>query len=430
MRMRTQLFGLAAAVTVAAGARASAQTTSDEVRAVVAEALADAKTRTSLLAADGGGAGHDGRFFVASSDGAFRLNIGGFTQFRYFADFRDDDDGAAAIDTFEPGFQNARTRVNFAGTIVDPAWSYKVEGQFSRSTGELGLLDAFVARDLGEGWSVQWGQFKINYAREQTLSPAKYLAVDQSVVNSVFAQTYSQGVQVKHQAESWRVYAGLTDGLRSQNTDFNSPAEADFALHARAEYAFRGPWDRFEDFTSTRGSELAGMLGGAVYYSQSANTGAPTDVDTDYLGYTADLQVEGDGWNIFLAGHGRHMETRGPVGNANEPESDDFGAVVQGGVRITDTTELYARWDAVFLDDDATSGPPDDDNDFHFLTFGVNEYFAGHAAKFSADVVWSLNETTNLSRTAIGGFPNTWIGLLGSPTENEVVVRLQFQLMF
>src|SRR5439155_5453186 len=63
------------------------QSNADETRAIVAEMLADAQTRTSLLAA--GGAGHDGQFYLASPDGSFRLNVGGQIQFRYILDFRD-----------------------------------------------------------------------------------------------------------------------------------------------------------------------------------------------------------------------------------------------------------------------------------------------------------------------------------------------------
>ena len=73
-----------------------AQDNSDQIRATVAEMLADAETRTSLLSA--GDAGHDGGFFLAG-DG-FKLSIGGNVQFRYMANFRDD---RAGQDDFESG---------------------------------------------------------------------------------------------------------------------------------------------------------------------------------------------------------------------------------------------------------------------------------------------------------------------------------------
>ncbi|TVQ55126.1 MAG: hypothetical protein EA377_04050, partial [Phycisphaerales bacterium] len=53
----------------------------NEVRALVHDVLADADTRASLMQS-GMTAGHDGRFFLASSDGNFRMNISGRTQLR------------------------------------------------------------------------------------------------------------------------------------------------------------------------------------------------------------------------------------------------------------------------------------------------------------------------------------------------------------
>src|SRR5688572_27107084 len=71
---------------VLAGA-AHAQTTEGSLER---ELLADAGSRTSFQA--GGTGGHDGKFFVASADGSFRLNVGGQTQFRYNMNSRDVDD--------------------------------------------------------------------------------------------------------------------------------------------------------------------------------------------------------------------------------------------------------------------------------------------------------------------------------------------------
>src|SRR5262245_15113259 len=68
--------------TGAPGARAQAVGGSDEVRAIVAEMLAEAEARSSSLA--GASAGYDaGQFYMASDNGDFRLSISGFLQFRY-----------------------------------------------------------------------------------------------------------------------------------------------------------------------------------------------------------------------------------------------------------------------------------------------------------------------------------------------------------
>jgi hypothetical protein len=419
-----------AGLAVPAGVLAqSSANSSDEVRAIVAEAMADSQSRSSLLAA-GETAGHDKNFFIASNDGAFRLNVGGMIQFRYYANFRDDNSvaGINPGDDFEGGFQTTRTRLNFTGNIINPDWFYRVEAQFEADGGSFTLLDAFAGYNFGDGWSLQWGQFEFAFSREENINPGKYLAVDQSVVNAVFTQGYSQGAQVKYQDDNWRAFAGFSDGLRTANTDINNPAENDFGVNGRLEYKFGGNWAQFEDFTSPPGSDFGALLGGAVWYQQSANTGAPTDVDLDYLGYTLDLALEGDSWNIFGAFHGRHLESRGPVGNSNTPESDDFGGVLQAGWRFSETDEIFARWDGVFLDQDTV--PANSDDNFHFATVGWNHYFAGHAAKFTADVVYSFNQTDGLINSGIGGFPNTGLGLLGSSEDGEAVVRLQFQLLF
>ncbi len=121
-----------------AAASAFAQST-DEVRAVVAEMLADAQSRSSLLA--GGTSGHDAGFFLASDDGAFYLNVNGFLQFRYVADFRDKDKHGRLQpgDDFDSGFQMRRMKIGFAGKVYKD-WSYTVLGNF-------GLDGTFVLQD-------------------------------------------------------------------------------------------------------------------------------------------------------------------------------------------------------------------------------------------------------------------------------------------
>ena len=80
----------------ALGMNASAQTNLDNDRAYAAELLADAGARSSLL--QSGTAGHDGKFFMASGDGNYRLNVSGATQFRYVMNFLDDDSSSSSDD--------------------------------------------------------------------------------------------------------------------------------------------------------------------------------------------------------------------------------------------------------------------------------------------------------------------------------------------
>jgi len=430
---QTKRFVLLAGAALSLGsvnaALAQQSTSPDEVRAVVAEMLSDAESRSSLLA----DAGHDSKGFMISGEG-FTLRVGGQLQFRYLMNFRDDDNtiGARAGDDFEPGFQTRRTKLWFGGNIVNEKWKYYVRGAFDRGDGgSFNLEEAFVNYEFGSGVYAKFGQFKSQFLREENVSSTKQLAVERSVTNEIFNQDYSQGIEMGYKADAWRMSAAFTDGFGSRNTDFTSTAEADWALTGRAEFKLAGAdWDQFDDFTAQQGGKFGALLGVAVHYQDSANSANPGDIDSQYLSYTFDISVEGGGWNAFGAFVGRNQDTRGPVGAGDNDATDDFGAVIQAGVRVAANTEIFGRWDGIFLDEDTVG---DDEDNLHFLTFGVNQYFAGHAAKGTLDVVYALNETGNLvgaSAFSNGGFPSTSTGLLGDSEDGEVVVRLQFQLLF
>lgn len=404
---------------------------SDEVRAIVSEMLADAQNRSSLLA--GGSGGHDGNFFLADDAGNFRLNVSGQIQFRYILGFRDENN---VDDDFTTGFQTRRTKLAFSGHVINPNWTYKVEGAFDDDGGSFNLEDAYIGYNFGNGWRMKMGQFKLPFMREELVSSRYQLAVERSVVNELFNQDRSQGVELRYEQDAWRLMAAFSDGFGSDNSDYpNTAGQADYALTGRLEWKFAGDWKDFEDFTSKPGQAFSGLFGAAIHWQQSPNTNNAADVDLDYLTYTADLSLEGDSWNFFAAFVGSNAEARS---NGTDNDFNDFGVVVQGGYRFAANTELFARWDGVFLDDDRNA--PDDN--VNFLTVGLNQYYAGHAAKATVDFVYCFNEATalagfNPSNSGLGvqgfqngGFPSSGLGLLGDAEDGEIAVRFQFQLLF
>ncbi len=415
-------------------ALAQQQANPDQVRAIVAEMLADAETRSSLLAG-GPGAGHDGRFFLAG-DG-FRLNIGGMLQLRYLLNFRDKNQTSDRED-FQPGFQTPRTKLFFDGNINND-WFYAItvaaEGlesdafatSPSGTAGTFAVSDAYAGYNFGNGWKAQWGQFKLPFLREELVDSRYQLAVERSVMNETFNQDYSQGFQVSYETENWRVATAFSDGFASRNTDFTVDP-ADYAFTGRFEFKFAGGWPNFNDFTSKKGDAFAGMFGVAAHYQDGQNNDAPTNVTVQNLSYTADVSLKGDSWNLYAAAVGRHLRGSGTtIGLGGQRETDDFGGVVQGGFRFTDNTEVFGRWDAVIPDhDNAPVGGPAVKDFYNFLTVGLNQYYAGHAAKATLDLLWALDD--NSSSVILS--PSTRVGLLGQTKANEVVVRLQFQLLF
>ncbi len=435
---------------------------SDEVRAIVSEMLADAENRSSLLAAGGGG--HDGgMFYLADSSGNFRLNVGGQIQFRYYLNFRDDTEvggnsGPNALpnrenDDFESGFQTSNTRLWFTGNIVDPNLYYNVTANFGRDGGDFNLEEAYAGYKWDNGFSFQWGQFVLPFLREKLVAQWYQLAADRSLTDITFDQGYSQGVQLGYAAEEFRAMLAFSDGFRSQNSEFgsvNSTAgnfgftgqggESDWAITARAEIKFAGAWDQFKDFTSMPESQFAAMLGIAGHIEGSANDilvegGDPTDPTDDFEsetrfgGWTVDLSFEGDGWNLYFAGNGAYTDNSS---SSNAPAGfddsiTDYGLVAQGGFFFPDTDwELFARYDGIFADDERPTATNDSDETFSTVTVGTNYYWSGHAAKFTFDVQYFIDNANDGLNTVT----NREIGYLGSGEDGEVTVRFQFQLLF
>jgi hypothetical protein len=417
-----------AALSVSGTAAMAQQSSSDDVRAIVAQMVSDAESRTSLLA--GGDAGHDGRFFIAG-DG-FRLNIGGMLQARYNLNFRGKNDIGASEDDFTHGVQARRTKVSFDGDI-NKDWFFNV--RITSASSGLNYDYAYAGYKFASGCKLQWGQFKLPLLREELVSDSKQLAAERSLVNGIFTQGYSQGIQLSHEYETFRVAFAFSDGLNSSGTDFNArqaaptsmgnilmvSGQGEYALTGRAEFLLSGNWKQFDDFTSAKGSDYGCMIGAAMHWQQSDNTGISTDVDMQTFRYTIDASLEGDSWNLFAAFIGDHAQTRS--GGVSSSDYDDFGVVLQGGWRFAENTEAFLRYEGLFVDKDLISSGK---KNFHFITGGLNQYYAGHAAKATADLVYSLQDTSNLGTI----LPNTNVGLLGQSKSGEVVVRLQFQVLF
>lgn len=464
--MNLQAFaGAAAAFAIATTASAGFQSGSsdDQVRATVAEMLADAEGRTSLL--QSGNAGHDGKnFFLSSSSGDFNLKIKGQIQFRYILNFGDDDPSNPAIpnpraDDVENGFQTRRTKLSFEGNAFDNM-DYRVRFAFDRNGGAAGLEEAWVRYNWDGGWGLRWGQFKLPFLREELVSSSAQLAVERSYTNDIFSQDYSQGIELQYKAEQWAFWFAFSDGFGSRNSEFTSDGaiflgdtttppdgvadangfggfgfvgtgESDFALTARFEFLGGGTWGQFKDFTGMPGDEFGWLIGAALHW-ESVDEGVVTTAagngegDSDFFGWTVDASFEGDGWNIYAAYMGTSTDidfdpgTDPAVDGSSDPV--DHGFVVQGGFFFPDTDwELFGRYDIQIFDDDERAFS---DDNFSTLTFGVNNYIHGHAAKFTADVVYYIDDLNNIRDTDTGS------GRVGGGDDDEWAIRLQFQLLF
>jgi hypothetical protein len=408
------------AFTAAAGNLQAGGLSADEVRALTAEMMADADRASSFASMPGW-------------DAASTVELTGGMQFRYFANFRDeedvDDDGIPANqDDFDSGFQFASTELMFAGTVGDDeVFDYYIQALVG-ADGNFALDDAWIGYRFGNNWTLQMGQIAVPFWRELLIDDVYQLAVDRSLLFANTGPILTQGFSFIYQDDTLRGWLQFSDGIGGQNTSLTDNAttpffnpgggESDYAVTGRLEYKGAGDWRQFDDFTSAPGSEFAWLLGGAAIF-----TGGEPANDNEYTGFgwTADFSVEGDGWNAYAAyvGFYTDVEQDAPL---DDVDFTDHGLLVQGGVFIPDTDwEVFGRWDAIIPD-----GDRDGDDMFNTITAGANYYIHGHAAKFTADVQWSLDAATDNDIVQT----QERFGFLGDDDDNEIAIRAQFQLMF
>lgn len=346
------------------------------------------------------------------------IKIGVQVQARYDLNGRDDDSTALASpdDDLTTGFSIRRAKVEMSAAVTDTVSAQMVIA-FDRSTGEAGLENAFASWDLSDAVELRVGQFKLPFLREELVSSKRQLMAERSSMNETFNQDFSQGVQLGYAADAWRASAAFSDGFGSRNTAFNEADEADYALTARAELRFGdASWAQFDQFTSFRGAAQGGMLGVAGHFESRGDTNPADEDDGDVSSLTADLSWLGDGWNASGAVVYRHSDD-------GADSFSDYGAVVQGGLFVSDQTELFARWSAVFAD----SGRGATGEDYSDLTLGLNRYLVpeSHAAKFTLGVTYSFDATAeSIVQTSTGH------NLLSDSEDGQIGVTAQLQVLF
>lgn len=398
----------------------------EEVKALVKEVLADADTRASLLA-DGLTAGHKDKFFIASEDGTFELNVSGQIQVRYIANFRDGND-TNSLDEDEAGFQIRRTKLTFDGHVGSPKFTYVVQLAADRSGGDVELEKVLIGYELADGLTISGGRDKAPFLREELVSSKYQLAVERSLLNENFTTDWSEGVYAVYASDVWKLHAALTDGTESDGTDFEDD-NTNFAATGRLELLLAGKWAQFRDFSSWQGDDTGLLLGAALNY-ELTETGDPTGGAPDQtlgndsiFGWTADVSFEAGGFNAFAAVVGRYTNAVDGGDSLGQ-----YGILLQAGYMIVpDKVEIFGRYE--WMDMDAPGVPGQEvENSVSIITAGANFYLNKHSAKFSLDVLFALDSLDGFN----GVSTTDGLGILDDTTDEDgqIVVRGQFQLLF
>lgn len=431
----------------------------EEVKSLIREVLADADTRASL--AEGGmTAGHNGKkFFLASEDGGFLMNIEGQIQFRWVYNSRDDAD-TDEVDAHESGFTIRRTKLKFSGHIADPKLHYEVQVEVDRGDNNMVGDVILIGYDLTDDLTIKVGEGKTPFLREEFTSSKRQLAVERSLVNELFTLDVVQGIFLSWDAHaSIKVRGALSDGGKSGDGDGSSRVEilkevfttgeggdfddeadgkdfdddgTDIAITGRIDILLSGSWKQYKDFTSWPGEDLFAYVGGAVHYEVNETGAATSDADNDnFLMWTVDGGVEYKGFSVYAAFVMLHTDYDDSDGS--DPEDyDPWGLVVQAGYNIDlgngDSIEPFVRYEHIDFDDALTDqGSSDETDELDVLTVGVNWYHKKHNAKFTADVVWffdNVSDDFDIGQSGGGGLDDA----LGN--DDQFVVRLQYQLLF
>jgi len=401
-------------------------------RAYASQLRSDAEARSSLL----------------GNTNSANLNIEVMTQFRYMINSRDEQTAGALGDADTTiGFDTPRTQVRISGDITDDMSGLIVfdfgSAENGTAQGTANLLVAQAAWSLNENWALLMGQWHNPVMGSENFAPEHTLAVEKSFTNEFFNVGYTQGVAVAYAGDQFKFVGAFSDGAEYitnysnvSNSAFNAAGENDFGITGRFDWLVEGTWDQFADATSWRGSNYGLKIGAGAHWQTQGdtnNTGAgsgnlPAGHDsTEVTFWTIDAQVEGDGWNAFAqyVGHDVDIEATTNLNYTNH------GFIIQGGLFVSDQVELFGRYDIVMLDDVLVAAGTDDN--YSSFTAGMNYYFVpeSHAAKFTLDAVFAVNESTNLDLIYGGGGSNdpSATGLLGL-SDSEFLLRGQVTLVF
>ena len=459
-----------------------------EIRGIVQDVLADSQSRTSLQDS-GMSAGYKAGegFFLSSADGNFRLNVNGQLQTRWVLNNNPGNiDPRGNGEETSWGFQVRRAKVRFQGNVIDPTWTYQINGAFEgpdaqntvntaggtlnwgpgvpTNGGTFQFQEAFIAKSLDNGITLTFGQFKTPWMREELVDSSQQLAVERSVINEFFNQDRAVGIMASIQEDDWNLALSYNNGQATavnqsaRYTNFsNNPT--DWAFSGRFEWKLSGDWSDFDSFNADNNTEEALMLGVAFMgqkYNQNAgalsgNFPGPVQFavnldGTTVWGITADVSAKFNGFSIFASGVWQNYDPdyAGTLNNNPLPAGfagdsyDPWGIVVQAGYALTSDNngnaewELFARYEegnASF--DSFFTGIPGgfsasftDGGKPSILTIGAN-YFINENVKFTVD--WGINFADQMDLFSQEPSNTGWES---SDDSDQWVLRAQLQLLF
>jgi hypothetical protein len=363
-------------------------------------------------------------FILQSEDGRFLLHPWAYFQFRNVTTYREQSSATVGADT-QNGFEIRRAKLIFDGNVFSKDLTYQFIWGTDRKSGNLQLEDAWARYHFPDTpYAVRAGQIRNPFDHEQIVFGTRLLTVDRSLVDDLFAagEGIVQGVSLGYEQGPIRAEVAFTDGLRSQDTNFQDfpTNSADFGFSGRVEYKASGLWDAYTDFTALYAKEPLLVFGLGMDYTQAGDTGQFTHV--------VDVQYKlPNSLAIYAAYLGRYVQNNsglpgtngGAVGGGETFDTYEPTLRLQAAYALDTHWEPYVRYEYIYFDP-ATLPSTVNHDAVHEVTAGFNYYFYRHRAKISADVIYLPN-----------GCPvsDDGTGVLATDGGDEIVFRAQFQLV-
>ncbi|MFI5377716.1 MAG: hypothetical protein ACHRHE_00300 [Tepidisphaerales bacterium] len=432
-------------------AKQDQQQNSVALAAVADTVLRDAEKRSQLLA--GGGemtAGYEnGRFFIGSSDGNFMLRPWLHMEFRGVANYRQDGKNSVSDDT-ETGFELRRMRLGFDGNLGGQDLTYLFNWATNRGSGSSNVSDSTGAKigtvNNGAGglpvleeafakyhipgtcFYIRAGQMHDPLAHEAIVGSKYEITPERSLQNDIFANvdTFTQGVTfIWDPKAELRFEGGVTDGIRSANTNFqdqpNNSIAYNYGVAARLEYKAMGEWSDYNQITAYGNKKDLLVFGLGVDYSETGSTSCLT--------HAFDVQYGGaNGLFLYASYIGRYTSNTLGLPNAAgvstsfqspaNPGQDTYepSVLFQASYIVAKNWEPYLRYEYMCL----AGTPAGSENTVHEISGGVNYWMHGHNAKITTQLMYLPN-----------GIPidDSSSDVLISNGSHEWVLTTQFQLL-
>jgi hypothetical protein len=359
-------------------------------------------------------AGWDGKFYLSDAEDRFRLNLWAYTQFRYTLNHRENPPPSEPHNEY--GFLIPRTRIFMEGRFAD-RFDFQLRTNID-SSGDFDLINAWVQVGLPKGWSLRAGELFPAISREDWMYPRDLLTTEFSANNATYAIGTAMGIQAARELAHHRYWFAFTNGAMGGKSESLDTDAADWAVSGRYEYQLGGEdWSIWDDLIGRRGRPTGALFGIAGIVQGRGNSDHPDTAPKFGTTLTADLSLNGDGYQTMAAFTWQHVDP-----DASTTSYNNYGFHLQGGYFVTRTLQLYGYYDGVYPGDQ-----PGDLDPYHVTGAGLSfipfDWTNLYKASLEAGYLFG-----DLSKTIVS--PSSALGYLASSGSGQFLLRAQLQFGF